>query len=350
MIATSTLVRGATALVVVYFLALGAAKLANLWILIFGSVVVAVILRGVADPLVRWLKLPDGLGVALAVVIVMAIVGGIGFLFGRQISAQVADLSAALPQAWEVVQARWRASPLAGPIVGQLKTLTSEAGRALAFAPRIAMATASGVTTLILVLVAGVFLAMHPVRSREGVLAMVPIARRDRLREVMNACGRALKGWLRAQLVSMLLVGSLVGVGLWAIGVPAPVALGLFSGLAQFVPIVGPIASAVPALIMAATGGAHTFLLTLALYAAVSQLEANVITPMVQKNLASLPVVLGIFAVVGMAILFGPLGVLFATPLSLVAYTATTMLYRQDILHDEEANAPGEKDPRKDER
>jgi predicted PurR-regulated permease PerM len=158
----------------------------------------------------------------------------------------------------------------------------------------------------------------------------------------MNACGRALKGWLRAQLVSMVLVGGLVGVGLWAIGSPAPVALGLFSGLAQFVPIVGPIASSVPALILGATGGMQTFLLTLALYTAVSQLEANLITPMVQKSLASLPVVLGIFAVVGLGILFGPLGVLFATPLTLVLYTATTMLYRQDALHDPEAKAPGE--------
>jgi predicted PurR-regulated permease PerM len=133
-----------------------------------------------------------------------------------------------------------------------------------------------------------------------------------------------------------------VGLGLWAIGVPAPLALGLLSGLAQFVPIVGPIASAAPALILAATGGGQTFLLTLALYGAVSQVEANFITPLVQKNLASLPVVLGIMAVVGLGILFGPLGVLFATPLTLVLYTAITMLYRQDVLNDPDATAPGQ--------
>jgi predicted PurR-regulated permease PerM len=157
----------------------------------------------------------------------------------------------------------------------------------------------------------------------------------------MDACGRALNGWLKAQLVSMILVGSLVGLGLWVIGVPAPLALGLFAGLAQFVPIVGPIASAVPALIIAATGGSQAFLLTLALFVAVSQLEANLITPLVQRNVASLPVVLGIFAVVGLGTLFGPLGVVFATPLSLVLYTIVTMLYRHDILHDPAAKAPG---------
>jgi len=177
------------------------------------------------------------------------------------------------------------------------------------------------------------------------VLSMAPKPSRERLRQVMNASGRALKGWLKAQLFSMVLVGGLVTVGLSVIGVPAPLALGLFTGLAQFVPIIGPIVSAVPALLVAATGGSQMLLLTLALYVGVSQLEANLITPLVQKNVASLPVVLGIFAVVGLGTLFGPLGVLFATPLTLVIYTAVTMLYRQDVLHDEAAVAPGERRP-----
>lgn len=342
MIATGAMVRAALILVGVYFLAMAATKLANLWMLIFGSVVVAAILRAIADPLVQRLKLPDGLGVGLAILTVLCVLGGVGFLFGRQISDQLADLWATLPQSWELVQARLRASPFAGPVVDHLKDLSSEAARALALAPRFAMATASGLTMLILVLVAGVFLAIHPARCRDGVLSMTPLDRRARLAQVMNACGRALNAWVRAQVVSMVLVGTIVGLGLWAIGVPAPLALGLLSGLAQFVPMVGPIASAAPALILGATGGGQTFLLTLALYATVSQLEANVITPMVQKNLAALPVVLGIMAVVGLGILFGPLGVLFATPLTLVLYTATTMLYRQDVLHDPDATAPGQ--------
>ena len=128
----------------------------------------------------------------------------------------------------------------------------------------------------------------------------------------------------------------------WRIGVPAPLALGLFAGLAQFVPILGPIVSAVPALLMAALGGVEMFAFTAGLFLLVSQLESNLITPLVQRNVASLPVVLGIFGVVGLGTLFGPLGVLFATPLTLVIYTAVTMLYRQDVLRDEAATAPGQ--------
>jgi predicted PurR-regulated permease PerM len=340
-ITPSRLLMAAAIFVGAYFLAQGAVRLANLWILIFGSVVVAVVLRAIADPLVNRLHLKDGLAVLLAIAAVLLVLGGVGFLFGQQISQQLDQLSARLPAAWEHLQARWAASPAAGRIVEVLRSAGSQASHALALAPRLALSAFAGVTTIVLVLVAGVFLAIRPREAREGVLSLAPQNIRPRLRQVMDACGRALNGWLKAQLVSMILVGSLVGLGLWVIGVPAPLALGLFAGLAQFVPIVGPIASAVPALIIAATGGSQAFLLTLALFVAVSQLEANLITPLVQRNVASLPVVLGIFAVVGLGTLFGPLGVVFATPLSLVLYTIVTMLYRHDILHDPAAKAPG---------
>ncbi|RAK56720.1 AI-2E family transporter [Phenylobacterium deserti] len=332
----------AAALVGVYFAAQLAIRLSNLWMLIFGSVVVAVTLRSIADPLVRRTRMPDGLAVFLAVLLIVIAIAGVSVLFGQRIGAQASQLAERLPAAWEVVLARLQASPVGDRLVDVTNALVGQAGRALLFAQRFVTGVLGGFTTLTLVAVAGVFLAIRPGQSRDGALSIVPLAARPRLREVMDACGRALQGWLRAQMVSMATVGVLTGLGLWAIGVPSAGVLGLLTGLAQFVPIVGPILSAVPGLLVAATVGGHTVLLTLALYVGVSQLEANLITPLVQKNVAALPVVLGVFAVVGLGSLFGPLGVLFATPLALVLYTAVTMLYRQDVLHDPEAHAPGQ--------
>lgn len=332
----------AVALVGVYYAFQLAIGLANLWMLVFGSIVVAVILRSIADPLVKHAKLRDGPATLVAVLIVVAFVSLIAFLFGRTLQAQAEGLAARLPAAWEELGRRLDASPLGD----QLKTLASgvvgQAGQALIMAQKLAFGVMAGVTTLVLVLVAGVFLAIKPSAGREGVLALAPLKARPRLREVMNTCGKALKGWLRAQMISMIVVGAMVGLGLWAIGVPSPVALGVLTGLAQFIPVVGPIISAVPGLLVASTDGGQTVLLTLALYVGVSQLEANLITPLVQRNVASMPVVLGIFSVVGIGSLFGVLGALFATPLALVLYTIVTMLYRQDVLHDDKALAPGQ--------
>ena len=334
---------GAIVLVSAYFAVQLIVTLQTLWLLIFGAIVVAVVLRALADPLVRWLKAPDPLAVFLSLVIVVAVLAGILTLFGAQITEQVVALSAVVPQGWDQVQSWIQAQPYAAQLFEQLQGLGDRAGQALQVAQKFALGFASGVTTLVLVIVAGVFLAIEPAKSREGLLSMVPMDRRARLREVLNSCGKALKGWLKAQLFSMVLVGTLTGVGLAIIGVPSALGLGLLTGLAQFVPIVGPIVSTIPAVLVGATQGWETALMTLALYVVVSQLESNFITPMVQKNVANLPVVLGIFAVVGIGTLFGPLGVLFATPLALVLHTLITMLYRQDVLGDPDAKAPGEK-------
>jgi predicted PurR-regulated permease PerM len=336
---------GAIALVSAYFAAVLVIRLANLWLLIFGSVVFAAILRSIADPLVRRTRMKDGLATLVAVLLVVTAVGGVSTLFGQTISHQVATLIARIPAAWAALQAQLAAMPVTDQVLDLLTNVTGQAGRALMSAPKFATGFLSGVTTLVLVVVAGIYLALRPRDSREGVLVMAPMSVRPRLREVMNACGRALKGWLLAQLISMVLVGALVTVGLWLIGIPTPIALGLLAGISEFVPIVGPILSAVPGLLVAAVSGPEAFTLTLVLYIGVSQLEANIIMPLVQRSVASLPVVLGIFAVVAMGGLFGPLGILFATPAALVLYTAVTMLYRQDVLHDAEAVAPGQQQP-----
>jgi predicted PurR-regulated permease PerM len=338
----SRILMAAVTLVAVYFAAQLAIRLSNLWMLIFGSVLVAVILRSIADPLARRTGLNDGLATLVAVLVVVAFISAVSIFFGQTIAAQLDGLADRVPAAWALVRSEVAASPFGDQIINTGGALMGQAGRALLFAQRFVMGALSGVTTLVLVAVAGVFLATKPAAAREGLLALSPLTIRPRLREVLNACGRALKGWLLAQVISMVVVGSLVAAGLWLIGTPSPIALGLLTGIAQFVPVVGPIVSAVPALLVAATGGANMTLMTLALYVGVSQLEANLITPLVQRNVASLPVVLGIFAVVGIGTLFGPLGVLFATPLALVLYTAVTMLYRQDVLRDPDAVAPGQ--------
>ncbi|WP_292229204.1 AI-2E family transporter [Brevundimonas sp.] len=334
---------GAIVLVSAYFAIQLVVSLQTLWLLIFGAIVVAVILRALADPLVRFLKLPDPLAVFLSMLIVIGVLAGVLALFGAQISEQVTTLIAIVPLGWAQVQTWIEAQPYAAQVFEQLQNLGSRAGEALQFAQKFAIGAAAGITTMVLVLVAGVFLAIEPAKSREGLLSVFPMDRRDRLREVLNSCGKALKGWLKAQLFSMVLVGTLTGIGLAIIGVPSALGLGLLTGLSQFVPIVGPIVSTIPSVLVGATQGWHTAVLAVVVHIVISQLESNFITPLVQKNVANLPVVLGIFAVVGIGTLFGPLGVLFATPIALVLHTIVTMLYRQDVLGDPDAKAPGER-------
>lgn len=130
----------------------------------------------------------------------------------------------------------------------------------------------------------------------------------------------------------MLLVGATVSVGLWLAGVPSPLALGALAGLAQFVPVVGPMAAAIPGLLIGLSEGMQTFAWAGLVYFLSSQLEANLFSPFVLRSLAELPMAVTLFAVFAMGVLFGSLGVLFATPLALMAYVLIKMLYVEDVL------------------
>ena len=336
------IVFAAVALVGVYFAFQLAIALSQLWVMMFAAVVVAVLIRSVADPIIKLTRLPAVVAVILSVVLIIGGLAALFYLFGSQISAQVADLAQRLPLGWSRVEAAIEAQPWGQQLMGSMDQLSGYAERAISWAQTFAIGVAAALTGLLLVFVAGIYLALSPDKAREGLIGLFPMDRRPRIREVLNTCGRALKGWLRAQLIAMTLVGLLSGIGLALIGVPSPVALGVLTGLLDFVPIVGPIAATIPALLMAATVGWEQAALTLVLYIVVQQVESVLIMPLAQKSVANLPVIITVFAVVAFGSLFGPLGVLFSAPLALTIYVLVTMLYRQDVLKDDEAEAPGE--------
>jgi predicted PurR-regulated permease PerM len=121
---------------------------------------------------------------------------------------------------------------------------------------------------------------------------------------------------------------------------PAALALALLAGLAEFVPLIGPIVAAIPALLIALSEGVQTALWTLLLYLAVQQVESNLIMPVVQHRVVSLPPAITLFAVVAFGLLFGSLGVLFATPLAVVLFVAVKKLWVSETLG-EPTDLPG---------
>lgn len=326
-------------LLIVLGLSLLAVKLISLWLLVFGAVVVATVLRATAEPLVKYLRLKDSWAVLLALMFLVAFLAASGWLFGSEIVRQTNNLSQELPQAWAQLETRLRGSDVGAMILDQINSLSQHASGVLSLIPKIAGEVASSLANLMVVVVAGIFMAMSPLSYRDGVVRLFPKSQKDRVRDALNSSGRALRQWLLGQLVSMLLVGSLTAIGLSIVGVPSAGALGLMSGLAQFIPIVGPVLSAGPGLLLAASESTQTLGVALIIYVGVSQLEANIITPMVQKHVASVPTVITLFAVLGFGSLLGPLGVLFATPLTVVAHTLIMKLYVGEVLGDKGAEA-----------
>lgn len=303
------------------------AELSGLLLLVFGAVLVAVIFDALAEPIGRVTRLPERWALLVAVLLVFAVVTLSGWLFGAQVSAQFEELQQTLPRAWQTFEAWLGDTALGERLLAAARDWAPSWSGLARNVGSVAAATAGAVVNLLLVVVAGIYLAAQPRIYRSGLLQLIPPQSRAAGRDAMAAAGRGLRLWLRAQLIGMIAIGALTTAGLWLIGMPSALALGLLAGLAEFVPIVGPIIAAVPALLIALTLGTDTIVWTLVLYLAIQQIEGNVIMPIVTRHAVELPPALALFSVVALGILFGPLGVLFDAPLAVVLFVLVRELY-----------------------
>lgn len=315
-------------------------KLTPLWLLVFGAILFAQILRVMAEPLFRYTPIPEGVAILLAFAAIVGLIGGSFYWFGRDLVTQLNGLIEQIPTAWATLQSKLLATHWGDEVLAQLNQVGAQGSKALSLIPAIASDIVSSLANLLVVVVGGIFIALNARDYSQGVVKLFPKAAHNHVWESLLASLRALRRWLLGQFISMVVVGGLVGLGLWLLGVPSAMALGLIAGLAQFVPIVGPVIATVPGLIMAGSSDWHTLGYAALLYVGVSQFEANILTPMVQKSVAEVPVVLTLFAVIGFALLLGPLGIVFASPLTVILFTLVKKLYVDNGWHEAEEPHP----------
>lgn len=306
-------------------------------LLVLGAVLLAVLLTALARPLRRWLGLPGNWALALSVTIVIALIGGGLWLFGSEISAQVSALFNALPQSWQKLEGQLSQSDLGRQVVDQLGGELLSLTRVIGDVSRFVLSISSAITDAVIIIVGGIYLAAQPAVYRDGFLALVPKSRRKLAQETMVEIGVALRRWLVARLIAMVIIGVLTTAGLSVIGLPSSLALGLFAGLAEFIPLVGPIIAAIPILLMALGQSPEMALWALALLIVVQQLESNVITPLLQQQAIALPPALSLFSVIAGGLLFGPIGVLLAGPLTVIFFVGVKLLYVRETLGGEVA-------------
>ncbi len=315
-------------LIALGILALAAAAylLSDIFLLIFGSVLLAVVLHAIARPIRRitgWghrLSLAAaGIGIALLLIVV-------GFLFGAQIASQLSTLASELPEAAARVSKTVPLLSVSEIVKG------SSVGNLIANAVSWGSTVFGAVATLIVVLIAGIYIALDPAVYRDGFLKLFPKGVQEQVSETVDDAGVSLRLWLGAQLMAMIIVGVLIGIGLAILGAPSPLALGLIAGVLEFVPIIGPVIAAIPALLLASTQSFHMVLWVLGLFVLVQQIESNIIMPLVSGKAVNLSPAVGLFAVVALGILFGPLGLLLGYPLAIVIDVAVRRLYVRETL------------------
>jgi predicted PurR-regulated permease PerM len=301
--------------------------------MLFAGVLLAIFLRTLAV----WVADATGLspGVALTAVILgllgVATLGG--WMYAPRLAEQSDRLSETLPQAAHDLTSTLEGYGWGRWVMEQLSSSASN-GDVVSQAQTMANRLMSAGVAFVVILFSGLYLAAEPGPYIRGLLRLVPPDSRRMAAEVMFAIGGVLRWWLVGQALAMAVVGLLMGIGLWLIGVQLALILGLLAGLLEFIPFVGPVAAFGPALLLALANSGQQAAYVLALYLVVQTLEGYVLTPLVQRQAVELPPVLTISAQVGLSMAAGAIGLLVAVPLAAVAMVAVQMLYVDQRLGD----------------
>jgi predicted PurR-regulated permease PerM len=295
----------------------------------FGAIILAMLLRLLAEPLMRWLRLPEVVALIVSVLILFGIIGGTGYLFGSRISNEIQDVVQRATAASADIQKTLQGSAFGNYLLQHLTNGTFSLTDMLPGVLRVSTTFLEGV---IIMLISGIYLAAQPRLYRSGLIWLFPPSKHARAAEILDGITEALRLWLLGQLVEMFLIGALTTFAVWLIGVPSALALGLIAGIGEFIPYLGPILAAIPAVLVAITKSPETALWTLLAYLIIHQLEGQIVSPLIQRHMVAIPPAVMLLGIVAITYLFGTVAIIFAAPIAVVIFAAVNLIYVRDTL------------------
>jgi len=288
-------------------------------LLIFVSLMLSLAL----SPFVEFLekrKIPRGLAVLIIYIIIVSIVALIGAVALPPIISQTTRFIKSFPQ----IISSLGSTPILNKVTTDLNNFLAEqlmgaSGNVI----RVTVGAFSGILAVFSLMVFTAYLLLDLDNLREAFLFFLPAKPRKEIAEVLKEIEYKLGGWLRGQFILMCIVGGATYVGLLLLGIKYAAPLALIAGLLEVAPMLGPIISAVPGIIVGFSISPVTGLGVLALYLAIQQLENNIIVPKVmQKTVGFSPLITLLALLIG-GKLFGVVGALLSVPLTLIIVIIT---------------------------
>lgn len=285
----------------------------------FAGLLLAVALSLPAGPVMRWTGAPRWAAVLAVLLGVVGLAIVAGMLAAGPLTEQAHKLAEDLPRSIQslrdqMTQSRW------GAWLSERMTLPEDgATQGMGFAATAASTTLGWIGNFAIIVLVGVYLAVQPTGYVAGLRALLHPSIDAPAAEALRECGEVLRGWLAGQAFAMTFVGTVAWVGLTLLGVPLAGVLAVLAALLNFIPNIGPVIAAVPAMLLAATISPWLPLWVALLFFSSQFIEGNILTPMVQAQMADLPPAALLIAQVLMASFFGLLGIALAAPLAAVS-------------------------------
>ena len=181
-----------------------------------------------------------------------------------------------------------------------------------------------------------IYIGAEPEVYRGWMLAAIPAQTRPQARRVLSEISNVLRKWLVTQLIAMVVIGVVCTVVLLVLGVKAPFALGFIAGLMEFIPNLGPVLSAVPAVLMGFVDSPEKAAAVALAYWGIQFLENNLLIPYLMRGEMDLPPALTLVGQALMAVLFGFLGLMVAVPLIAVVLVPIRMIAERENAREKE--------------
>ncbi|WP_221067313.1 AI-2E family transporter [Methylomagnum ishizawai] len=315
-------------------LSLAVWQVSQILLLIFAAILVAIFLRTLAEWVSRHSALSMGWSLAAVVLALLGAFALIGALYGPAIVDGFYQLVRRMPTA--LARFKTAADHYAwGP---DLVDALSRLGNGLADPQQLAkvagvFSTALGALGSVLVVaVLGIYLAAQPGLYIDGTLRLFPPRHRERVGEAFQRIGHALRWWLLGRIAAMSAVGVATGIGLAILGMPFVFILSLLNAVLDFIPNIGPLVAAVPAVLVGLSQDGATAFYVALLYFAVQSLEGFLLMPLIQQRTVAMAPALMFAAQLFMGAGFGILGLLLAPPLAVVVMVLVRIFYLRDTL------------------
>ena len=323
-------------------LIVGVVVLAQPLLLIIGGVIFAVFLDGGTRLLGRYLPIPRGYRLLLTIVLGFGFIGWVFYFAGTTIAAQFEALRLVVTAQFDRLVAfvaslglmpKGPPQNIGAQLLGSVGRLTSAVGSVI-----------GAVTSLILMIVIGIFLAAEPRIYDRGIAWMLPVRHRAGFYRIAEHVGFTLRRLLFGRLIGMVFEGvftwfmlaevsQLIGVG----PVPMAALLGLVTGVLAFIPNIGAITSGVLMVAVGFSAGPDTGVYAIFVYFFVQNIDGYLVVPYIARRTVDLPPALVLAMQLLMGALFGILGVLFADPILATIKVVLVDLSKQQAAKEDEA-------------
>lgn len=327
---TGSLVRALVVLLCLYF----AYLIQDILAIIF----VSVVLSSSMEPAIEWMekrKIPRTLGISLIYIILLGIIGSTVYLIIPPIASQFGQLANDFPMYVERLQGLFSGVKDYTAAHGWLDNIQSSFGST---ASNLQAAAGSlfttvvsffgGIFSFVIILVISFYMASEKNAIKNLVWSLTPEHKQSYAMDLFNRIQKKIGLWMRGQLILCLVIFILTYIGLLILGVKYALVIALIAGFTEFIPYLGPIIGAVPAVFLAFTQSPTLALFVAILYIIIQQLENNFLVPKIMEKTAGLnPIVSIVVLMVGFSV-GGVMGALLSIPLA----TAATVVV-EDLIH-----------------